>query len=146
MADLGKIEEADFEAPAIQDEEETWAPTPRPATMSSPTSTRGVRRSPGLHLPGGFSPRAATAVAPGADWRVDPGEPNSGKLPKGWLHIDVVDQHGDVVETTEIYVRLKLKSALKRKPQEPEAVIEYTLLHSSLRRWASSRRTESGVL
>jgi hypothetical protein len=131
---LGKIEEADREPPSIQDEEEIYAPDAETGEYVLTDIQEG-----GAKLSGSFTLLEHSPLVERLTWRTQAltsastqATPNSGKLPKGWLHIVTKDQNGTILDTVELYVRLKLKSALKSSRKIGKPVVEWTALHSTL--------------
>jgi hypothetical protein len=131
---LGKIEEADREPPSIQDEEEIFAPDAETGEYVLTDIQEG-----GAKLTGSFTLLEHSPLIERLVWRTKAltsastqANPNSGKLPKGWLHIVTKDQSGAILDTVELYVRLKLKSAIKNSRKIGKPVVEWTALHSTL--------------
>lgn len=133
---FGRVEEAEIDPPALQDEEEIWVPD---ATTGQYVIADILEA--GAKLTGALTLVDMSPLALSALWRPDgilatadtQFNPNAGSvMPRGWLRLDFVDHKGTTFKTLEIYVRLKLKSGLKFSKQLTKPVLEYTILQSNL--------------
>jgi hypothetical protein len=132
--ELQKIKETSIDPPAIQDEDEVYAPNADTGRYELVDILEGSAKQTGTftgqHLDAlvqqlQFRTQKLTAASTVAN-------PNAGSSPKGWLHIDLMDQHKTVIATVEIFVRLKLKNAIAYNSKHAQPQIEWTMLHSSL--------------
>lgn len=122
-----------FEADPQMDEKEIYAPTPGQLRLYDVLQTK---RKLNLKWECEELQKMSVELAFGAA-AVEGGgainyNPLAGDVVKGWIRVQQYDQNDTLVNTVEVYVRLKLASALNFNDDVVKTSMEATTLHSTL--------------